>query len=69
MEAAIYDQHDVDGLIWTSRQCDPDAAVLLFGDRMAAGDIQVVSVRARTDGSFVEDVRQAGKRSGIVITL
>ncbi len=66
---AIHDQHDVDGLIWTSRQCDPDAAMLLFGDRVAAQDIRVVGVRAGTDGSFVKDVRQAGKRSGIVITL
>ncbi|WP_197417248.1 RES family NAD+ phosphorylase [Sinorhizobium sp. GL28] len=24
---------DVDGLIWTSKRCDPDRSILLFGDR------------------------------------
>ena len=34
---AVHDQFDhVDGLIWTSNLCDPDAARLLFGDRVAS---------------------------------
>ncbi len=67
---AIHDQFDdVDGLLWTSNLCDPDAAVLLFGDRVAAGDIQVVAVREGTDESFLRDVREAGERGGIRIAL
>ena len=66
---AIHDQHDIDGLIWTSIRCDPAAAILLFGDRVAAGDLQVVAVREGTDRSFLQDVRKAGNRSGIVVTL
>ncbi|MGO7259209.1 RES domain-containing protein, partial [Rhizobium brockwellii] len=25
---------DIDGLIWTSRQCDPEQCMILFEDRM-----------------------------------
>ena len=66
---AIHHSFHVDGLIWTSNQCDPNDAVLLFGDRVGANDLQVVSVRDGTDGSFVDDVRRAGRRAGIVIAL
>ena len=67
---AIHAQFDdVDGLIWTSNLCDPDAALLLFGDRVAVADIQVVAVRAGTDGSFLGDVRDVGRRAGIWISL
>lgn len=67
---AIHAQFDdVDGLIWTSNLCDPDAAVLLFGDRVAEGDIQLVAVREGTDESFMRDVRKAGRRGGIRISL
>ncbi len=65
---AIHDQYDVDGLIWTSRQCDPAAAMLMFGDRVTAKDIRVIGVRDGRDSSFLKDVRQAGERGGIVIT-
>ena len=66
---AIHDQFDVDGLIWTSNLCDPDAAVLLFGDRAATADLAVTGVREGSDGSFLADVRKAGERGEIVITL
>ena len=60
---------DVDGLIWTSNLCDPDDALLLFGDRVAVTDLQVADVREGADGSFLEDVRQARARGGINISL
>ena len=60
---------DVDGLIWTSNRCDPDAALLLFGDRVVAANLLVAGVRAGSDGSFLDDVRTAGRRSDIWITL
>ena len=67
---AIHDQSgDVDGMIWTSNRCDPDAALLLFGDRVVPSDLLVAGVRAGSDGSFLDDVRRAGQRSDIQIAL
>ncbi|HEY0121257.1 MAG TPA: RES domain-containing protein [Rhizobium sp.] len=34
---------DVDGLIWTSKRCDPQQAILLFGDRVAETDLLEIS--------------------------
>ena len=66
---AIHDQfQDVQGLIWTSRRCDPHSAMLFFGGRTAETDLQVVSVRDGADSSFLRDVRDAGNQAGIVIT-
>ena len=40
---AIHRTHrDIDGLIWTSRQCDPERCVILFGDRIAETDFEVL---------------------------
>ena len=37
--AAIYNNFpEAEGLIWTSRQCDPDDAILFFGGRVEASD-------------------------------
>ena len=68
---AIHHQYpEVEGLIWTSNQCDPDTACLFFGDRVASTDFRVVHVRDGTlDAGFLSDVRQAGRRSGITITV
>jgi hypothetical protein len=68
---AIHDQFaDVHGLVWTSNQCDPDDAYLFFGDRVAATDFTIITTRdGLTDTSFLADVRAAGRRGGIVITV
>ena len=66
---AIHDQFDVDGLIWTSNLCEPDAAVLLFGDRAATADLAVTGIHEGSDGSFLADVRKASERGEIVVTL
>ena len=67
---AVHDQFShVDGLIWTSRLCDPDSALLFFGDRVGAADIEVAGVRDGADASFLHDVREAGNRGNIMITL
>ena len=34
---------DADGLIWTSKRCDPQQALLLFGDRVSESDLIAVS--------------------------
>ncbi len=69
--AAIHHQFpDVEGLLWTSNQCDPDTAYLFFGDRVAAEDFNLVQARdGMVDPSFLADVRQTGRRSGISITV
>lgn len=35
-------QPDLDGLIWTSRQCDPDQCVVLFEDRVGEADFDIL---------------------------
>ncbi len=67
---AIHEQFsDIHGLIWTSNLCDPDDAMTFFGDRVDAANFEIVAVREGTDGSFVRDARNAGKRAGIHIAL
>ena len=67
---AVHDQFgDVDGLIWTSRLCDPHSSFLLFGDRVRATALDASTVRQGWDRSFLADVRDAANRGNIVITL
>jgi len=67
---AVHDQFpDVDGLVWTSNLCDPDTAVIFFGDRVDVADLLVASTRHGSDGSFLEDARKAAQRANILITL
>ena len=59
---------DIEGLIWTSRQCDPDLAVLLFGDRVADSDFDVMERRdIAADAALLLELRGFGRRAGIVI--
>ena len=67
--AAIYnDFPQAEGLIWTSRQCDPDDAILFFGGRVEAADFELISSRDGQDATFVDDVEQEGAIRGIAIT-
>ena len=69
-EAIHHQFPEVEGLIWTSNQCDPDTAYLFFGDRVASTDFRVVRVRdGMLDATFLSDVRLAGRRSAITITV
>ena len=68
---AIHAAHpDADGMVWTSRRCDPGTAYLLFGDRLAFGSIKPMSSSALT-GTDAEllAVIGFGRRAGIGITL
>ena len=60
--------HNVDGLIWTSRQCDPDRYMMLFGDRVLETDF---TVRERLDigttAALLLELRRIGRRAGIVV--
>ena len=61
---------DVQGLLWTSNQCDPDTAYLFFGDRVAPEDFRILNARdGLSDTTFLSDVRLAGLSCGIVITV
>ncbi len=69
--SAIHHQFpEVHGLLWTSNQCDPDTAYLFFGDRVKPEDFSITDARdGLFDTMFLSDVRQAGRRCGIVITV
>ena len=59
---------DLDGLIWTSRQCDPDRCVILFGDRVGEADFDVRNrIDVSADASLLLELRNFGRRAGITI--
>lgn len=68
---AIHDRwRDIDGLVWTSRRCDPKQAYLLFGDRVSETDIEIVSERRIVaSNQALGGLRHFGARAGIAITL
>ena len=43
--------------------------MLLFGDRVNEADMKTVAARKGIDASFLEDVRKAGWRAGIQISM
>ena len=69
--SAIHHQFpEVHGLLWASNQCDLDTAYLFFGDRVAPEDFRILNARdGLFDTTFLSDVRQAGRRCGIIITV
>ena len=68
---AIHDRWpDVEGLVWTSRRCDPKLAYLLFGDRVAADDLEPLAQRRIiASNEALSALRDFGARPGITITL
>ena len=68
---AIHNQFEtVDGLVWTSNKCDPDSAYLFFGDRIDESDLTtIVSRNGASDVAFLSDVRNAGIRAGIKLSM
>ncbi|CDX43468.1 RES domain-containing protein [Mesorhizobium sp. ORS 3359] len=56
---------DVDGLLWTSRQCDPDRCVTLFEGE---GDFEVHdSIEVGFDADLLLEIRAFGLRAGNTI--
>lgn len=69
-QAVHRDFPQADGLIWTSNQCDPDSAYLFFGGRVQPTDLSTRQTRdGLTDKGFLADIRTAGRRTDIRITL
>nr|WP_246642520.1 RES domain-containing protein [Rhizobium laguerreae] len=67
-EAIHRTRADVDGLIWTSRQCDPEQCIILFEDRLAEDRLDVVqSIDAGADADLLLELRDYGRRAGITI--
>ncbi|HYE29016.1 MAG TPA: RES family NAD+ phosphorylase [Allosphingosinicella sp.] len=61
---------DVDGLVWTSRRCDPRQAYLLFGDRVAEDDLEpIAETRIVASNDALAALRRFGARAGITIVL
>lgn len=59
---------DIDGLVWTSRQCDPERCVILFGDRVAEADFSVLDcIPVDADAGLLLELRGFGHRAGITI--
>ena len=59
---------DLDGLIWTSRQCDPAQCSVLFGDRVGEAEFDVHDrIDVSTDAMLLLELRTFGRRAGITI--
>jgi hypothetical protein len=68
---ALHDSFsDIDGLVWTSRRCDPERAYLLFGDRLPTGLIRPVQ-RARIveTNALLLQIRDFADRANILIAF
>lgn len=60
---------NVDGLVWTSRRCDPQSAYLLFGDRVGPSDLAVtLTTPLARSPDLVAQARTAGHRARITLT-
>ncbi|QEE43614.1 RES domain-containing protein (plasmid) [Rhizobium sp. WL3] len=59
---------DVDGLIWTSRQCDPEQCLILFEDRIAEVDLEIRDrLGVASNAALLLELRDYGWRAGITI--
>lgn len=59
---------DIDGLLWTSRQCDPEQCVILFADRVGEAEFEVHdSIAVNTNADLLLELRRFGRRAGITI--
>jgi RES domain len=68
---ALHEQNqEAEGLIWTSRQADPERAIVLFADRLGTLHLETVhSPRSLilADGSACPEVLQLARRLGALV--
>jgi len=58
----------LDGLVWTSRQCDPERCFVMFGDRMTEPDFEVLDRQdVAGDPDLMRELGLYGLRAGITI--
>lgn len=63
------DNPQAHGLIWTWVRDDSAKAMMLFGDRVGADDIDTLSTRAvHSDEAVLDALRKAGRRAGWIIS-
>lgn len=67
-EAIHAAQPDIDGLVWTSRRCDPDGSMVFFGDRASQFSV-ISSERIVERAARMSAIVSFARRAGIVITL
>ena len=66
---AVHAQSDADGLMWTSRRCDPERALILFGDRVGGSDLtRMDSQPILTSVSLFEQFQTFAEMAGITLT-
>lgn len=69
-EAIHHQFSDIDGLVWTSNQCDPSRCFLFFGDRVKDADFQCISSVDLGAASVERNaVKSAARRAGITISI
>ena len=68
---AIHDAFkDIDGLVWTSRRCDPERAYVFFGDRVRSDDFDVRHRdRVAETNSLLLQIREFANRANIFIAF
>jgi hypothetical protein len=61
---------DIDGLVWTSRRCDPERACLLFGDRLPVHLLHPVQrTRISETNALLLQIRDFADRANIMISF
>lgn len=68
-EMAWRDNPSAQGIIWSSVRDSQAHAMLLFGDRLAPGDFDVLDIRmVATDPALLDELSDAAERSGTFIS-
>jgi hypothetical protein len=61
---------DIDGLVWTSRRCDPASAYLLFGDRVTSHQLAPMhEARISESNALLLQIRSFADRANILIAF
>lgn len=69
-EAIHRSREDIDGLIWVSRQHDTSFAIVLFGDRVARDDLEVIEPPLPLAwGPGLEQVWQAAEAADVMLAV
>jgi hypothetical protein len=61
---------DIDGLVWTSRRCDPEKAYVLFGDRVLPHQLDAAhQVHISETNALLLQIRGFADRANILISF
>jgi hypothetical protein len=61
---------DIDGLVWTSRRCDPASAYLLFGDRVPSHQLDTARQACISEtNALLRQIRDFADRADILIAF